>query len=204
MAFEDQFHISNWVFPLRSPCRTLNSKVAWTQVNYFWTLFCYKSKMAHLVLSIAFGYTRGNNVQAVVLYLTHATCQNLTSNLCIFIRLEGFFFSLPLSRFTHIGFVIPTQYFLSHIQLPLKNCILSTLPSITCRLEKDRVGKRCFSSLPLCLLYFILFMICGFSFFQTASDMAKPCQLHQIELSLSLQRNLLPHLQRLNKKPSKC
>lgn len=98
MAFEDQFHISNWVFPLRSPCRTLNSKVAWTQVNYFWTLFCYKSKMAHLVLSIAFGYTRGNNVQAVVLYLTHATCQNLTSNLCIFIRLEGFFFFTPLEQ----------------------------------------------------------------------------------------------------------
>lgn len=135
-----------------------------------------------------------------MLYLTHATVQNLTSNLCIFIRLEGFFHS-PwadlhiLVLYSHIVFLI--THATSTEELHTQHTAIYHL-----QIWEDRVGKSLLS-FPLCWLYFILFMICRFSFFQKGSDTAKTWQLHQMQLSLSLQRNLLPHLQRLNKKLSK-
>lgn len=106
-------------------------------------------------------------------YLTCATVQNLTMNLCIFINLEGIFFTPFLHNFTY-WFCHSHRAFLITRTTSIKELLTQDTVIYHLQTWEDRVGRRLLS-LPLCLLYFILFKICGFSFLQTASDMAKRC-----------------------------
>lgn len=107
--------------------------------------------------------------------MTCATVQNLTRNLCIFIRQEGLSLTSLLHIFTYWFCHSCTAFLMTHTtsieEMHSQDTAISHLQT-----WEDRVGKR-LPSLPLSLLYFILFKICRDSFLQTGSDTAKNVSL---------------------------
>ena len=135
---------------------TLNSSKLFLNSLYL------QSKRAHLILPMTF-YTCWRGYDAISCCAPNIlTVQNLTRNLRIFIGLEGIFLTPLLHILTYCICHSHTALLITHTTSTAE---LHTQHTAIYHLQtwEDKAGRRLLP-LPLCLLYFILFRICGFSF----------------------------------------
>lgn len=148
------------------------------------------------VLSIAFWYTlkRQGCISCCSLFDPRNSSKSyqLSAHL---IRLEGFVFFTPLKQMYTYWFCNSHTVFLITGTPSIEEQHTQHTSIYQPQTWEDRVGKRRFSSLPLCLLYLILFMISGFSFFKKmtwqkpASCIKCSCPYHFKEIHFHTYKN---------------